>query len=354
MALQTFGTQNTGGTAAARIGKFKAAIIEHAMYAEVLVTACKQVDIPKNSSDTAIFRSWVPYGATPSSPNIFSNVSAAAHITQEGVTPAADTLVPRDVTAVLYQYSALYGLTDKDEDLYEDDVQEAMKTAVGERMGLVRELIVFGIMKGATSKFYPNGVTSRAAVNGTISDNLMANIARYLNSQHAKMIRERLAPTNDYATAPIEPAFVVFVHTDMEFDIRRLSGFVHKSQYSQYKVICERELGSAGQFRYVISPELSPYAQAGAAQGSTGMYTSGSAGANVDVYPMIVLAENSVGALKLRGENSFKETLLLPSKIDKNDPLGQRGYIGAKFYYGGAILNPGWIVVAEIAATALS
>ena len=68
MGLQTFGVQNAGGTQAARIGKMKAAIIAHAMFVEVLVTACQQMDMPQNESDTAIARSWVPYGATPSAP----------------------------------------------------------------------------------------------------------------------------------------------------------------------------------------------------------------------------------------------------------------------------------------------
>lgn len=356
MGLQTFGSQNTGGTQAARIGKMKAAIIVHAMYAEVLVTACLQQDMPKNSSDTAVFRSWVPYGATASAPNVFSGVTAAAHVIQEGVTPAADTLVSRDITVVLYQYGALYGLTDKDEDLYEDDMPGAMDQAVGERMGLVRELVIYGVMKAATARFYGGGstVTTRVAINNTITDNICANIARFLRAQHGKMITERLGPTNDYATTTVEPAFVCYCHTDLEFDIRRLTGFKHKSEYANFKPISEYELGSAGQFRFVMSPELMPYAQAGAAQGTTGMYTSGTVTSGaIDVYPMMFLAQKAVGAMKLRGEGSFKATKLLPSDIDKNDPLGQRGYIGTKFYMGAAILNPGWIVVAEVGITAL-
>ena len=353
MGLQTFGVQNAGGTQAARIGKMKAAIIAHAMFVEVLVTACQQMDMPQNESDTAIARSWVPYGATPSAPNVFSGVSAAAHVIQEGVTPAPDTLVARDVTLVLYQYGALYGLTDKDEKLYEDDIPEAMTKAVGERMGLVRELIIFGVMKAATSRFYGGGsaITTRAAVNNTITDNVRANIARYLRAQHGKMITARLSATNDYATTPVEPAFVAYVHTDLEEDIRRLSGFKHKAEYANYKPISDYELGTVNQFRFIISPELAAYPNAGAPVGTTGMYSTG--GVNIDVYPMIVLAEDAVAAMKLRGEKSFDETYLPPSKKDKNDPLGQRGYIGASFYYAAAILNPGWIVVAEVGATAL-
>jgi N4-gp56 family major capsid protein len=346
------GTQGSGGTASGRLNKMKAAIIAHAMHAECLAVACDQKDMPKNNSDTAVFRSWVPYGATAANPNVF-NVTAASHIVQEGVTPAPDTIVPRDVTIVLYQYAALYGLTDKDEELYEDNIPEAMTEAVGERMGLVKELIIYGVMKAATARFYGGGssITTRQAVNNTVTDNVMANVARFLRAQHAKMIHSMLPATSDYATTPVEPAFVCYVHTDAEFDIRRLTGFKHKAEYATYKPISDYELGTSGQFRFVIDPELASYPNAGAAVGSTGMYSSG--GVSIDVYPMIVLAKDAVGCLKLRGKDGWEETYIRPGQKDSYDPLGQKGYIGAKFYMGAAIQNPGWVTVVECGITAL-
>ena len=71
--------------------------------------------------------------------------------------------MPRDVTFVLNQYACLYALTDKENDIYEDDIPEAMKEQVGERMGLVREKALYGGMKAATNKFYSLG-TSRSTV----------------------------------------------------------------------------------------------------------------------------------------------------------------------------------------------
>ncbi|TQL87463.1 hypothetical protein FB549_0084, partial [Delftia sp. HK171] len=38
---------------------------------------------------------------------------------------------------------------------------------------------------------------------------------------------------------------------------------------------------------------------------------------------------------------------------DKSDPLGQRGYVGAKFYMACTMLNEGWMAVAEAGVTAL-
>ena len=75
---------------------------------------------------------------------------AQQHQTQEGITPNADTLTAVDVTAVLQQYMVLYAVTDKTVDLYEDDIPAEMKKQTGERVGLIREMVNYGALKGAT------------------------------------------------------------------------------------------------------------------------------------------------------------------------------------------------------------
>jgi hypothetical protein len=39
--------------------------------------------------------------------------------------------------------------------------------------------------------------------------------------------------------------------------------------------------------------------------------------------------------------------------MDKNDPLGQRGYIGAKTWFDAVVLNNGWMVSGEAGVSAL-
>jgi len=152
------------------------------------------------------------------------SVKAEAHITTEGVTPAADTIVPRDGTMVLQQYMALYSLTDKDYDLYEDDISEAMKEQTGERMGLVRELAIYGKMKASTNKFYSGG-TTRLTVDEGLTDTFLSAITRSLRTNHAKPITKILSPSQAYGTTAVEAGYVAYCHTDLEYDIRRLPNF---------------------------------------------------------------------------------------------------------------------------------
>ncbi len=63
MTMQTF------NLSAARIGKYKGAILAHAVPQEVLGKAGRQVKMPKNNSDTYVARRWLPYGATATNQN---------------------------------------------------------------------------------------------------------------------------------------------------------------------------------------------------------------------------------------------------------------------------------------------
>lgn len=147
MPIQQFTSQ------AARIGKLKGEILGHAVPVEVLAITGDQKQIPKNSSDTVVYRRWIPFGGATTNSNTINrwSVTAASHIASEGVTPAPDSIVPQDITVTLIQYIALYAVTDKTYDLYEDDVPAAMKKQLGERMGLVREMVRYGALKAGTN-----------------------------------------------------------------------------------------------------------------------------------------------------------------------------------------------------------
>ena len=345
MGIQTYDSPSPG-----RLGRFAGETLRHAEHTEVLRKPITQYEMPRNSSDTLVVRSSVPYGATVSAPNTWT-VTAESHITQEGVTPDADTIVPRDVALTLNQYMCLYALTDRDYDLYEDDVAEAMKEQVGERMGLVSEMAVYGKMKAGTNKFYGGGGSSRASVNAAITAMQVAKVIRSLEANHTKKINSWLMPSQNVGTSSVEKGYVWFSHTDSEYDIRQLPGFVPTADYGQRQIMCEEELGSYQKTRFVISAELYPYLNAGAAVGTTGLKALST---NVDVYPNIVVGKDAFAQLKLRGSAVMTPIWLPPGMQDKSDPGGMRGYVGAKFYHACEITNQGWMAVVEAGVSSLA
>ncbi len=341
--------QQAYNTALGRINKLKGAILSHAVPVEVLGITGQQRPMPKNQSKTQSFRRWLPYGATQANPNQW-RVDAVAHLTQEGVTPAADTLTPQDIEVTLQQYAVLYSLTDQTVDLHEDNIADEMKKQTGERLGLVREMVRYGTLKGCTNKFFGGG-TSRNTVAAKLTLPLLRKITRSLKANHGKFITGILAPSAMIATKPVEASYLVFAHTDVEQDIRDLPGFKETAIYGQRKLAHEMELGSVENFRFILSPELQSVPDAGAAIGATGLFST--SGTNIDVYPVIVAASDAWGQVSLRGKESIDVTYIPPGQKDKNDPLGQRGYIGATNYFACVITNNGWMAVAEVGVSAL-
>ena len=346
--------QFTSTTPAARIGKIKGEILAHAIATEVLGICGQQKGLPKNQGKTVVYRRYLPHGALNTNWDTRNrpSVDAVAHELQEGVTPTADSLTPHDITVTLKQYGCLYELTDQTADTYEDDVPEEMKKQCGERIALVREMIRYGVLKACTNAFYAGGGSTRSSVNAKITLPLLRRISRNLQANHAKRITGILEPSEKISTQPVEASYLVFAHTDAESDIRDLPGFKHVAEYGSRKVASPYEIGSCENYRFILSPELAPYANAGAAVGATGLYSTGAA--NVDVYPFIVVGEDAWGQVALRGLDAIDPTYIQPGVKDKSDPLGQRGYVGAKFYMSCVLLNEGWMAVAEAGVSSLA
>ena len=343
---------NNYASPAQRIGKFKGELLAHARPKEVMDIACSHHKMPKNKSDTVVYRRFLPFGASTGSASSINTLSGdpAAHQLAEGTNPTPDELKAQDITVVLKQYGCLYSYTDKNAVLGEDNIPMEQKTQTGERMGLVRELIKYGSSKGCTNKFYAGG-TTRVTVDETITLSLLRKVSRSIKGNRGSHITKMLSASAQYGTSAIEPGFIVFCHTDVESDVRNLEGFVPVAEYGSQKPIHECEIGTCESFRFVASPELTEVVNAGALVGVTGLYSTG--GSNIDVFPCIMCGADALGDVALRGMNAVDPSHV-PYNVKSNaDPLGMVGYVGAKFWSAGFVKNDGWMAVVEVGVTDL-
>lgn len=344
MAIQGYNTVTP------RIGAYKARILATVMPTEVLRGVGMMEKLPKNNSNIAKFRRWVPTDQTSATPNTW-NLDPTQFQTTEGVTPNARQMQNQDLQVQMQQYAILYSYTDQTADMYEDNIPEYMTEMVGNAVSHLREMVTYGVVKGATNKFYSGG-TSRDTVDEAITLDMLRSASRSLKRNTARTITKMLNPSGDYNTDPVAPAYIVFVHTDAESDIRNLPNFTPVEKYASGRLISEHEIGKVEGFRFVTSPQLSSYANAGAAVGTTGLLSTG--GTNIDVYPFIVTGADAWGHVALRGMENWDVTALSPGMKDKSDPLGQRGYIGADWYDACLILNQGHMAVIEAGVDSLS
>jgi N4-gp56 family major capsid protein len=348
---------------AARIAKYKGEILAHAVPMEVLGRQGRQVRrMPKNNSDTYVARRFLPYGATSTNSttqNTFfangtgdrANVIVQAHQTQEGVTPAPETITPMDVQTVINQYSCLYGFTDKTYNLYEDDIPKEMIKQVGERVTLVNELINWGVLRSCTNQYYGGTGTTMATVNGGITLGFLRKIVKSLQANHAKPVNSVLSASNKYGTSSVPAGYTMFIHTDAEPDVRDIAGFIPAEKYASGSPM-EHEIGSIERIRVITSPDLPSFQDAGAAIGATGLYST--TGTSIDVYPFVVIAQDAWSQIAVRGLESLAPTYLPPGVPSKSDVFGQRGYAGTIWWKAAMVENHGWMAVGNVGLKTLA
>ena len=310
-----------------------------------------------NSTDTLVFRRTLPFGASTVGTTVEGSaryqgtpqITASNFVLAEGVTPNSNTISFQDVSVTLQQYGVLFKYSSKVEQLYEDDIPGEMVKLTGETLAEVMELVRYGVLKAGSTVVYANG-TSRSAVNTAISLNAIRKAARTLESNRCRRVTSRLAPGVNFATRAVQPAYIVFCHTDAVADIRNLPGFTRVEDYGSFKPIHDREIGACEDFRFISSPLLTSFAGSGSAT-LNGMLSVGASA--VDVYPFIVIGEDAWGQVALKGMQAIKPVVLKASQTNHANPLGQFGYVGASTWFATVRLNDAWMARIEAGVTAL-
>lgn len=313
-------------------------MLRHAEPVIVLGKLGQTQPIPKNKADTIKFRR----------PKIFGALTIPL---VEGVTPTAQKYGYEDVTAQIKEYGGYFELTQFVMDFSEDPVMQNMMKSAGEQGAYTVEAVTYGVLKAGTNVFYANGA-ARASVNTPLTLTKQKAVTRALAAQKAMMKTSVLDGSPDFKTSPIEAAYVAVGHTDLDADIRALPNFIPTAQYGQRKLIAPQEIGSVENVRYVLSPDLGPFPDAGGAFGGSGQNMVTTSGTNADVYPILYIAEDAFGIVPLKGEEAISPKVVQPKPV-QGDPLGQRGSVGWIVRHAAVILNPLWMARLEVAVSQL-
>jgi N4-gp56 family major capsid protein len=267
---------------------------------------------------------------------------------QEGVTPNATQFRYDDVPARLRQYGQVVEITDVIEDTHEDPVLRDAAEKAGENIGRTIEALTFGTLVSGTNVFYQNGA-ARNAVNTAITLNRIRAVVRMLQAQKAAPITRILDSSVKFSTRWVEGGYVAVAHTDIEPDLRNLAGFLPVAAYGTRTLIHENEVGTVEKVRFILSPDAPSWPGDGGAV--NGMVTTN--GLAADVYPVLFFGRDAFGTVPLRGEGAIEPSIIRSNVRTKDDPLGQRGYVGWKTWHAAAILNQLWMARLEVATTAL-
>lgn len=325
------------GDISPRIGIFAVAkMLERAEPQLVLEKFAQVQAIPKNKGQTIKWRRPVPLDVSPS-------------VLTEGVTPVPTIMEYEDVSSTISQYGGWIGFTDVIQDTHEDPVLSDMTSLLADQAASTKEAIIWSVIRGGTSVIYSGVATSRATVVATLADDELRAAQRVLKANHGKHITKMLSASDKISTEAVAPAFLAFGHTNLEQDLRDIAGFLPRELYGSGSLVSDYEIGKFEDLRFILTPHLEPFFGAGSAT-TTGVLNTNSA---VDVFPLVIVAQNAFAVTPLKGLNSVEMGVLNPKMAgSESDPLGQRGLVSWKMWFVATRLNETWMVRIETAASA--
>lgn len=209
---------------------------------------------------------------------------------------------------------------------------------------------------------YASGAANKSAV---VTEMTLADIRYTVNQLNRNSAMKTQAEGNgstNIDSRAVRSSFFGICHSDVEEDIRQLTGFIGVEQYGGYTQTFVSEIGAAGGVRWASS-EIAPV--------ETGAGTTSASGFNGatdilnDVYWAFVYGREAVGSVGL-GENHAEEIYKMydrvptveliqhkPGSSGIGDMFNEVGSIAWKAWFGGKILNNNWIVQILTLAKAL-
>lgn len=268
-----------------------------------------------------------------------------------------------DVTVATAKYGNFIILTEEVDLFNISPITMALMDTLGANAGESLNSLTRDVMKAGTNIVYRGGVANDSAVAGAVQLNDIKEVVSKLQRKSAMKFDGDAFGSQNYNSQPIRSSFFGICHTDVEEDIRTLSGFIGVEQYGGYTQTYPFEFGAVGGVRW-CSTEIAPIETNTSTTSATNLFRGDSA-AFADVYYSFVYGKDAVGTVGL-GEQHAKEIYQMydPAKppavelIKKDigssgvgDPYNEYGSIAWKAWYAGKILNGDWIVTLVSLAT---
>ena len=316
-----------------------------------IMVATKFGQADEQADNTGLIRKWRRY---PSFPITTAPIA-------EGVCPPGIPLNFTDVTMQLQEYAVITFVTNILVENHEDPIYDVAIERIKQAFAQTNEAIVIETLCAGSSVMYGGTGTTRATVDGTITLNMLRKVARSFERARATRITSIVNAKPLINTTPVEPGYYVMGHTDILPDIRNMTDgngnkvFVPAVRYSQPDAAIPGERGAVEDFRFVLTDMFKPWLAAGKSVAgflSNGDNQGAGVAANVDVYPLVAVAKDAYGVVRMKGRKDIKMAIVQPVPAAGNW-LGQRGSIGARWLFGAVWLNDAWGYRMEVAATAL-
>lgn len=284
--------------------------------------------------------------------------TAAFGLGRTAVTPTVTDLtvaIAKHGNAILYS---------EELDLFNVNSRAAnLMDTLGENAGGTLNALMRNVMEAATTGRFADGAANTAGVNDGMGLNDIRAMNNTLNRNSGMKFFPMATGSQNVTTSTVRASYFGIVHSDVEEDIRQLTGFVGVEQYGGYTATFVGEFGAVGGVRWA-STEIAPVNSGGGTTSVNGF--RGATAVLNDVYSSFVYGREAVGSVGL-GEDHTESIYMggddIPAVMLINKPVGtsgiadmfnEAGSIAWKSWFAGKLLNTDWFVKAETLASDLS
>lgn len=294
--------------------------------------------------------------------NLTPTVTALSELTSENMPyRTGENITATDTTAALSKYGQVLWLTEEVDLVNFNGQTDKLLEVLGISAGQSLNRLQRNILEDNATAIYTDEATADSGVLSPIAAANIRNANNVLNRNSTRKFRAASSGSTNYNSSPIRAANYGICHSDVEEDIRDLTGFIAAEQYASHTEIQEGEFGMVGGVRFISTEEASIDTGSGGAAAGGVRTTSG----NADVYATLIFGMEAAGSLGFGMKHImevYKAGDSMPSiqLIQKgrgsggtSDPLNEVMTMSWKAWHGGAILNGAWVRVIRSAASLL-
>jgi N4-gp56 family major capsid protein len=254
---------------------------------------------------------------------------------------------------------------DTDSELY-GHMSREMVAAANE---ITEDLLQVDLLQSAGTVVYAGAATSDIEVTGegptpsvvTYMD--LKRLSILLDDNRTPKMTKIIKGSTMVDTMTVNASRIMYIGSELQITVENLvhtiggvnvPAFIPVRKYADAATLLNGEIGTVGDFRIVVVPEMMNWTGAGALEAldNQGYATDGT---NYNIYPMLVVGDGSFATVGLQssgkkgGKQKFKIIVKKPGKemATTNDPYGKIGFSSITFYHGFISLRPERIAVIK-------
>lgn len=223
---------------------------------------------------------------------------------------------------------------------------------------MTEDLLQIDLLNAAGVVYYPGAATSNNTLDGSTSIALateveygdLARLSVQLDNNRTPKHTKIISGSRMIDTKTIRAGRVMYIGSELIQTCERMvdyfsnQAFIPVNQYADAGMILNGEIGSVGEFRLVVVPEMMHWSGSGAS-GTRGAADTANnpgfraTGGYYDVFPMLVVGSESFTTIGFQTSGKNVKFVIKHAKPGSdisfaNDPYGETGFMSIKWYYG--------------------